>query len=205
MGPASLGSRLLLSHPHRHSSSTVQLLFVSSNDPFLSRVASCYLLVLSFPTCSFLSSVFPSPSLSSAGLPSLLGLLCFPCLIPSALVQASLSRILFFSSLIVSGLAYLYSSPVLIEQKLFFFFFLTPDSSIALFFSLRDIFFFFFSYSVCRFWLRERHFSSIPKLNRRSKKRLLFPRVCRSTPSPLQLLAPSIAKLQSSFRLLPIL
>lgn len=120
MGPASLGSRLLLSHPHRHSSSTVQLLFVSSNDPFLSRVASCYLLVLSFPTCSFLSSVFPSPSLSSAGLPSLLGLLCFPCLIPSALVQASLSRILFFSSLIVSGLAYLYSSPVLIEQKLFF-------------------------------------------------------------------------------------
>lgn len=122
MGPASLGSRLLLSHPHRHSSSTVQLLFVSSNDPFLSRVASCYLLVLSFPTCSFLSSVFPSPSLSSAGLPSLLGLLCFPCLIPSALVQASLSRILFFSSLIVSGLAYLYSSPVLIEQKLFFFF-----------------------------------------------------------------------------------
>lgn len=126
MGPASLGSRLLLSHPHRHSSSTVQLLFVSSNDPFLSRVASCYLLVLSFPTCSFLSSVFPSPSLSSAGLPSLLGLLCFPCLIPSALVQASLSRILFFSSLIVSGLAYLYSSPVLIEQKLFFFSSLPP-------------------------------------------------------------------------------
>ena len=149
---------------------------------------------VSLPALFFLPS-FPPPSLSSAGLPPpCWGFFVFPAWYHLPWCKSFPDLVSFHSSLIVSGLAYLYSSPVLIEQNFFFIF--SPYSSIALFFSTRHFYFLFFlfSYSACRFWLRERHFSSIPKLNRRSKKRLLFPRVCRSTPSPLQLLAPSIAK-----------